>query len=78
MAWSYRPRVCPWKKFSQVEYVAVLATILRSHRIKPAIKGGETFHQVKHRLIRMIEDSVFALVVKLRRAEDTGLVLEER
>jgi len=78
IAWSYGPRVCPGKKFSQVEYIAVLATILRSYRIRPAVRGAETFDQAKHRLIGVIEDSVFALTVKLRRAEDAGLVLEKR
>jgi hypothetical protein len=75
---SYGPRVCPGKKFRQVEYVAVPATTLRSHHIKPATKGVETSDQVKHRLIGMIDDSVFALVANLRRAEDACSVLEER
>jgi hypothetical protein len=56
----------------------VPATTLTSHRIKPATNGVEASDQAKHHLIGMIHDSVFALVAKLRRAEDAGSVLEER
>jgi len=34
LPWVNGPRVCPGKKFAQVEFVATLATCLRDHRIR--------------------------------------------
>lgn len=78
IGWSTGPRVCPGKKFSQVEYIAVLATILRSYRVKPAQSAGESFDQARKRLTGVLEDCYFMLTVKMKRPNDTGLVLEKR
>lgn len=36
--WSGGPRVCPGQKFAQVEFVAVLACVLRGAKVKPCIR----------------------------------------
>ncbi|KAH7119108.1 cytochrome P450 [Dendryphion nanum] len=36
--WSGGPRVCPGQKFAQVEFVAVIARVIRSVRVKGCIK----------------------------------------
>jgi cytochrome P450 len=78
VGWSYGPRVCPGKKFSQVEYIAVLATILRGYRIAVALGPGETQDQANARLMGVVQDSFHALVVKMRHPEDAGIVLQKR
>ena len=78
IAWACGPRVCPGKKFSQVEFIAVLATILQSYRVRPATKPGESFVQARDRTKGVIEDSIFNLLVKMVRPDDAALVLEKR
>ena len=34
LAWSAGPRICPGKKFSQVEFTAVMSTLLKRHRVE--------------------------------------------
>jgi len=38
---SSGPRVCPGKKFAQVEFVAVIARLFRRHRCSPVLLEGE-------------------------------------
>ncbi|ORY03138.1 cytochrome P450 [Clohesyomyces aquaticus] len=38
--WSHGPRICPGMKFSQVEFTAVLSTVLRTCRIEPSMKAN--------------------------------------
>jgi cytochrome P450 len=60
--WSDGVRNCPGKKFSQVEFVACLATILKDHYVEPKVFPNETIDQARHRLLKLVE-------------EDTGQVL---
>jgi cytochrome P450 len=78
IAWACGPRICPGKKFSQVEFIAVLATILQSYRIRLATKPGESFVQARDRTIGVMEDSILNLSVRMVRPDDAALVLEKR
>ncbi|KAK5458405.1 hypothetical protein LTS15_004486 [Exophiala xenobiotica] len=51
--WAVGPRVCPGKKFSQVECVTVIAMLLRSYRLKPLVieEKMKTEEQTKQALI---------------------------
>ncbi|KIW08316.1 uncharacterized protein PV09_01235 [Verruconis gallopava] len=40
--WVAGPRVCPGKKFAQVEFVATLAMCLRKHRVQAVPEAGES------------------------------------
>ncbi|KAF1963767.1 cytochrome P450 [Byssothecium circinans] len=40
-AWSHGPRICPGMKMAQVEFVAVLGTVLRGVRVTPAVTGDD-------------------------------------
>ena len=43
MPWNTGPRVCPGKKFSQVEFVAVVARIFRDWSVEPrVVEGGRS------------------------------------
>lgn len=67
VAWACGPRVCPGKKFSQVDFVAVIATMVKNYLILPAGKGRE------RRLEDVIQDSVFQMSPKPRRPKAAGL-----
>lgn len=63
LPWSEGPRYCPGKKFSQVEFVAVLAVLFCGHRVSVVPLKGETAVQSCERARAVCEDSeyVFSL-----------------
>lgn len=78
VAWSRGPRVCPGKKFSQVEFVSVLASMLRDYRIEPASRIMENSEAARSRLLSAVKDSVFTVTPKPRRPNDAGLLIMKR
>ncbi|KAF2025334.1 hypothetical protein EK21DRAFT_15519, partial [Setomelanomma holmii] len=48
--WGLGPRVCPGKKFRQVEFVAVLARILAEWRVEIVRNKGEEELEARARL----------------------------
>lgn len=52
LPWAYGQRICPGKKFSQVELVAVLAMLFRNHVASPQPKHGESMEDAQARLFR--------------------------
>ncbi|OAP61380.1 hypothetical protein AYL99_03583 [Fonsecaea erecta] len=78
--WSVGPRVCPGKKFSQVEFVAVISTLLREYRLKPLIIEGKTTteEQASSALLEVLDDSMNVITPKMRRPEDAGVVFVGR
>ncbi|OAG34763.1 hypothetical protein AYO21_11064 [Fonsecaea monophora] len=78
--WSVGPRVCPGKKFSQVEFVAVISTLLSKCRLKPLIMEGKmtTEEQASSALLQVLEDSMNIITPKMRRPEDAGVVFVQR
>ncbi|KAG6357695.1 hypothetical protein INS49_013574 [Diaporthe citri] len=55
--WSSGGRVCPGKKFSQVEVLAVVSSILRDYKIEVVPEGLETEEQARKRCLAVIEDT---------------------
>ncbi|QDS75267.1 hypothetical protein FKW77_000853 [Venturia effusa] len=55
--WVSGPRVCPGKKFAQVEFVAVMATTFKNHRVRVDRLSGESAEQAKQRVLAVAEDS---------------------
>jgi cytochrome P450 len=78
VAWSHGPRICPGKKFSQVEFVSVLASMLKVYRIEPASRGMEQGEEARARLLSVVKDSVFNMTPKPRRPNDAGLMMKKR
>ncbi|KIW20203.1 hypothetical protein PV08_00778 [Exophiala spinifera] len=78
--WASGPRICPGKKFSQVEFVAVIAVLLRSYRIKPLIIEGKmkTEKDARAALIEVMEDSRTRVTVNMRHPENAGVDIEDR
>ncbi|KAK3387966.1 cytochrome P450 [Podospora didyma] len=73
IAWSGGPRQCPGLKMSQVEFVAVISTILRTCSIEPVTKDGETMDQARQRLLDVMQDSQPTTTLRMKRPEDIHL-----
>ena len=77
-AWSEGARVCPGKKFSQVEFVAIISNLLRSHRIEVVPAAGETPLQAMERCSRVIQDSESQITLQMRNPRSVSFRLVER
>ena len=77
-AWSEGPRGCPGKKFSQVEFVATMATLFRSHRVDPVPKQGETLDQARHRVLEVVKDTRMQLLLQMRDPNSVAVTWSRR
>ena len=71
--WSDGPQNCPGAKFAQVEFVAVLACLLRDHRVGVVHEPGESFEQAKKRALAVTEDCDMELLLRMRNADKVRL-----
>ena len=78
LPWGIGPRSCPGKKFAQVEFVAVIAHLFRSHRVKAIMEPGETKEAVKKRIFEVLEDSSLEVTIKMNHPEKVKLLWEEQ
>ena len=76
--WAHGPRVCPGKKFSQVEFTAVIACLLRRHRVEPVRLDGESRANAAERILRTVEDSDLEVTLKMKHPERIKLKWMER
>lgn len=77
--WSGGPRICPGKKFSQVEVVASIAYLFRNHHVRPVQEAGETREESSKRFFKNTMDD-FGLVMTIRpkHPEKIKLIWERR
>ncbi|KUI71949.1 Cytochrome P450 4ae1 [Cytospora mali] len=79
LAWSGGARDCVGRKFSQVEFVAVMASLFRDWRVKPVMAEGETAEAARKRVLDQIEtDSAPVLLLQMLHPERCPLVWEKR
>ena len=78
IAWSDGPRICPGKKFSQVEFVAVIAVLFRQYSVKPAVLEGESEDDAKRRVLATVEDSQVKVTLQMRQPKSVALVWTRR
>ena len=71
--WSDGPRVCPGKKYAQVEFVAVLSTLLRMHRVDPVPKPGEGMEDARQRVLDVLADCGFGLTLYMRKPNSVAI-----
>lgn len=71
--WSAGARVCPGKKFAQVEVLAVISSILRDYRIEVVPEGLETEEQARKRCLAVIEDAETQITLQMRRPDTVWL-----
>lgn len=76
--WSLGARICPGKKFSQVEYVAIISYVLRHQRVEAVPLVGETPEAARARVWQNTRDSEPQLTMNMRYPESVRLRLVKR
>lgn len=76
LGWSEGTRDCPGKKFSQVEFVALMVGLFQHWRVEPAKEQpGESTEAARQRILRLIEeDSGWVLLLQMLHPERAPLV----
>lgn len=69
IGWVFGPRVCPGKKFSQVEFVAIIAFILRRFRLEIVREDNESDKEARRRAISVLDEKYFNISTHLRRPQ---------
>ncbi|KAF2806680.1 cytochrome P450 [Mytilinidion resinicola] len=78
LPWSYGERVCPGKKFSQVELAATLAILFRKHSVDPVPEKGETLVEARKRAQKVSLDIQMTLLNEMYQPQSLGLKWTER
>lgn len=80
LGWSEGARNCPAKRFSQVEFVAAVATLLRDWHVNPVpANDGESLEDAQKRVLNLIEtDSGAVLLLQMLHPERASLTLSKR
>ncbi|KAH6675171.1 cytochrome P450 [Halenospora varia] len=73
LPWSDGPQNCPGKRFSLVEFTAVIACLLRDHRVEIVGEKGESFEGRRERALRCAEDCSFQTLLRMRAPERVDL-----
>jgi hypothetical protein len=79
--WASGPRICPGMKFAQVEFTAVLGTVLRRAWIAPSVKGGDDGNETaakKEVEILLRESHHIGATISMKRPEDLWLKVSAR
>ncbi|KAI1117004.1 cytochrome P450 [Nemania sp. NC0429] len=75
LAWSGGARDCVGRKFSQVEFVAVMISLFADGRVNPVLADGETPDAARKRILAQIEeDSAPVLLLQMLHPERSPLV----
>lgn len=77
MPWSDGLQNCPGQKFSQVEFVAVLAKLLKEHRIRPVRQNGESFEDMQQRVRSVANDTDALMILRVRNADQVKVTLDK-
>ena len=76
--WLTGPRTCPGKKFSQVEFVAVIGSLLSRYEVEPLVRAGQSPALAREKLIDVTDDFYFNLSAHLRRPREAGIRFVQR
>jgi cytochrome P450 len=71
--WSHGERICPGKRFSQVELAAVLAVLFRKHGVEVVPETGESEVDAKERTKMVSLDIQMTLLNEMYQPERVGL-----
>ncbi|KAK3380678.1 cytochrome P450 monooxygenase [Lasiosphaeria ovina] len=78
LPWSHGPMNCPGKKLSEVEFVAVLACLLRRHRLGAVkLRPDESDKEVRKRVLAVANDANVPMLIKMRDADRVRVVCTE-
>ncbi|KAI1772890.1 cytochrome P450 [Hypoxylon cercidicola] len=79
IGWSDGVRDCPGRKFSQVEFVATMASLFLNWRVDPMVAKGETLEKARQRVEDLIKaDSGSVLLLQMLHPERAPLVWKKR
>ncbi|KAI1087191.1 cytochrome P450 [Rostrohypoxylon terebratum] len=80
LGWSEGARDCPGKRFSQVEWVAILAALFRDWKVQPSLQENETHIEAQARVMDFIEKNTDygGLLLQLIHPERVPLVWSPR
>lgn len=70
--WSAGPRVCPGQKMAQVEFTAVILSLLRRHRVEAVVLESESRQQMEARLDAQMRKSISILTLQMDGVYDVG------
>ncbi len=77
--WADGPRACVGRKFSQVEFVAVLAGLFYRYRLRPVLEDGESEAEGRQMLCRMADESaISAITLQMQEPRTRALRWEEQ
>lgn len=77
--WMVGPRACPAKKFSQVEFCAIMVELLAEWRVELLRGEGESQEKARERVGRVLsEEKYFNVSAHLKRPEAAGVRLVRR
>lgn len=78
MSWLDASHVCPGRKFSQVEYVGLIVSLLGTHYVEPARESPEEdIEHARRRTKDCLANSGTKLVFEMLRPETVPLVWRE-
>ena len=77
MPWASGPRVCPGKKFAQIEFVAVVAWLFRRNRVRPKVEAGEKIEETFRTVKEIVDDSELYVTLKMKHPERIRLIWED-
>jgi hypothetical protein len=73
LPWSISPLACPGQKMSQVEFVAIIATLFGQCSARPIGRASESAQQASQRLLDLLQDSQPILTLQINRPEDVAI-----
>jgi hypothetical protein len=76
--WTAGPRICPGKKFSEVEFVGTVAEILSKFRIEVIRLEGDDAATANARMLGVLDERFFNISAHLKRPEDAGIRFVKR
>lgn len=72
--WTGGPRVCPGKKFSQVEFTRAIFELFKGGaRVRVVEENGESQEEARARTRRLINAVGMTIVLKMVKAKEVGL-----
>ena len=73
LPWSSGPRTCPGMKMAQVEFVATMATLLRSSKCHPLSDVQESGEELRKKLEYVMVDSIPKMILQIRDPKEVKL-----
>src|SRR4051812_40446974 len=78
LPWSRGPRQCPGMRIAQIEFIAVIVSILSRARVECARLAGETAEMAAKRTMKVVRNSSQAVALQVNKPRDVVIVWKER